>query len=76
MMLQERERERERSSERKDFEEGRKVRMQMTFIYSTVTLNPWVTQEPKVKFGTQRALCEGSAGGISRRERKEEISQI
>jgi hypothetical protein len=31
---------RKRESERKDFEEGRKVRMQMTFIFSTVTLNP------------------------------------
>jgi hypothetical protein len=53
--------ERERESERKDFEEGRKVRMQMTFIYSTVTLNPWVSQQPKVKFSTHRAMCKRNA---------------
>jgi hypothetical protein len=53
---------RERKSERKDFEEGRKVRMQMTFIHSKVTLNPWVSQLPKVKFGTQSSFCKRNAG--------------
>jgi hypothetical protein len=51
-----------RERERKYFEEGRKVRMQMTFIYSTVKLNPWVRQLPKVKFSMQSAFCKRNAG--------------
>jgi hypothetical protein len=40
-------------SEKEDRKEGRKVRMQMTFIYSTVTSNPWASQLLEVKFITQ-----------------------
>ena len=40
-------------SEKEDRKEGRKVRMQMTFIYSTVTSNPWASQLLEVKFSTQ-----------------------
>jgi hypothetical protein len=53
---------RERESERKDFEEGREVRMQMTFIYSKVTLNPCVSQLAKVKFSTQSSFCKRNTG--------------
>jgi hypothetical protein len=53
---------RERESERKDFENGHKVRMQMTFIFSTVTLNPRVSQLPKVKFSTQSSFYKRNAG--------------
>lgn len=40
-------------------EEGRKVMTEMTFIYSTVTLNPWVSQLPEVKFNTRGHLMQG-----------------
>ena len=40
-------------SEKEDRKEGRKVRMQMTFINSTVTSNPWASQLLEVKFSTR-----------------------
>jgi hypothetical protein len=40
-------------SEKEDGKEGRKVRMQMTFIYSTVTSNPRASQLLEVKFSTR-----------------------
>lgn len=47
-------------SEKEGRKEGRKVRMQMTFIYSTVTSNPWASHLLEVKFNTRAPSAASS----------------